>query len=211
MRLYESLYIFLRYIQDIKYLMEFMIDFGYSERRENEWNLKDKAHYVALYNTILMNACSYLDEYNKNFLVKSEPQFHDRILQVKKIAKPAFKKVNKWKDLWEYRNHMIAHNFRIDGDKFSFYMLGQYNAPRTYRDLVLLRKHLAMINAIIQAEFESEMPHINSFIESFEVKEQEINYENIEVELTSVINDINELCEANGKNYSLPIQHFMNL
>ncbi len=191
--------------------MEFMIDFGYREKKQNEWNLKDKAHYVALYNTILMNACSYLDEYNKNFLTKAEPVFHERILQIKKIAKPAFKKLNEWKDLREYRNHMIAHNFRMDGDKFSLYMLGQYNAPRTYRDLALLRKHLAMINAVIQAEFESEMPNINTFVESFEVKEQQINYENIEAELTNVVNEINQLCLDNGKVYSLPIEYFMAL
>ena len=35
---------------------------------------------------------------------------------------------------------MIAHNFRINDDAFSFSMPGQYNAPETYRDLVLLRK-----------------------------------------------------------------------
>jgi hypothetical protein len=211
MRLYESLYIFLRYTQDIQYLIEFMIDLGYRERKQNEWNLKDQAHYVALYNTILMNTCSFLDEYNLNFLSKSEPELSKRILQVKKIAKPAFKKLNEWKNLKQYRNHMIAHNFRIVGDKFSLNMLGQYNAPRTYRDLTLLRKHLAMINAVIIAEFESEIPHINTFVDSFPVKPQEINYDNIEEELTTVVDEINKLCLENDKNYQLPLQYFKDL
>ena len=211
MKLYESLYIFLRYTQDIKYLMEIMIDLGYRERKQNEWNLKDQAHYFALYNTILMNTCSYLDEYNKNFLAKAEPEFHERILQIKKIAKPAFKKLNEWKDLKEYRNQMIAHNFRIDGNEFSFNMLGQYNAPRTYRDLALLRKHLAMVNAVIQAEFESDMPNINAFIKSFEVKEQEISYDNIETDLKTMVAEINQLCLDNGKTYQLPIEYFIIL
>ena len=65
MKLYESLYIFLRYKQDIKFLFELIIDFGYQERKQDEWNLKDQAHYVTMYNAILMNSCSYLDEYNK--------------------------------------------------------------------------------------------------------------------------------------------------
>lgn len=211
MKLYESLYIFLRYTQDIKYLMEIMIDSGYREKKQNEWNLKDQAHYIALYNTILMNTCSYLDEYNKNFLAKAEPEFRERIIQIKQIAKPAFKKLNEWKDLKEYRNQMIAHNFRVDSDKFSFYMLGQYSAPRTYRDLALLRKHLAMINAIVQAEFESYMPHINTFIKSFKVKEQEIDYQNIETDLTMIIDEINQLCANNGKVYRLGLEYFMNL
>ena len=67
MKLYESLYIFLRYKQDINFLFELMIDFGYRERRQEELNLKDQAHYVTMYNAILMTSCSYLEEYNKHF------------------------------------------------------------------------------------------------------------------------------------------------
>jgi hypothetical protein len=211
MRLYESLYIFMRYSQDIKFLMELLIDFGYHQRKQNEWGLKDKAHYVVLYNTILMNVCSYLDEYNKNFSTECEPEYKSRILEAKKIAKPAYKEISKWKDLKDYRNNMIAHNFRIDGKDFSFNMLGQYNAPRTYRDIVLLRKHLIMINSIIQAEFEFEMTKINSYIDSFEVIEQKINYDNIENDLVNLLNQINLLCAAHNKNYRLKTDQFMNL
>lgn len=71
-----------------------MIDFGYRERRQEEWNLKDQAHYVTMYNAILMNSCSYLEEYNKHFRSKWELEFKGRILAIKKIAMPAFKKVN---------------------------------------------------------------------------------------------------------------------
>ena len=92
LKLYESLYIFLRYKQDINFLMEFIIDFNYHNRNTDEFTLKEKAHYLALYNTILMNVCSYLDEYNKHFMAKAEIEFHTRIQTIKKIAKPAFKK-----------------------------------------------------------------------------------------------------------------------
>lgn len=211
MKLYESLYIFLRYINDIGYLMEFMIDFGYREKKQNEWTFKDQAHYVSLYNTIIMNVCSFLDEYNKHFLFRAEPEFHDRISQVKKIAKPAFKKINDWKDIRDYRNHMIAHNFRIDGDKFSLNTLGQYNAPRTYRDLAVLRKHLNMVYTVIEAEFKNEINHIPSFVNEFEVKEQKINYDTIEIDLANLVNEINQLCETHNKAYRLTIEYFMSL
>jgi len=191
--------------------MELLIDFGYNQRKQNEWNLKDKAHYVVLYNTILMNVCSYLEEYNKNFSTASEPQYQSRIAEIKKIAKPAYKEISKWKDLKVYRNNMIAHNFRIDGKDFSFNMLGQYNAPRTYRDIVLLRKHLKMINSLIQAEFEHEMTKINDYINSFEIKEQQINYDNIENDLMNLLNQINLLCADHNKNYRLKTDLFMNL
>lgn len=208
MKLYESLYIFLRYKQDIGYLMELMVDLGYREKRPDEWNPKDKAHYISLYNSILLNIVSYRDEYNENFFQNSEPEFRERILQVKRIAKPALKKVNTWKDLKAYRNDMIAHNFRLASGKFSFDLLGQYNAPRTYRDLALLRKHLSIVQAIIEAEFELELPNINSFIASFPVAPQQVNYENIESELTDLISEVNQLCLDNGKIYQLQLEYF---
>ena len=211
MKLYESLYIFLRYSQDIRFLFELMIDFGYRERKQDEWNLKEKTHYITLYNTILMNVCSYLDEYNKHFLSRAEEEYKQQILSIKKIAKPAFKKVNDWKDLKEYRNNMIAHNFRINGDVFSFNSLGHYNAPRTYRDIALLRKYLMMIQGVIEAEFRDEMSRINPFIKTFSVKEQQINYETIEDDLKGIVQEINLLCQENDKPYMLDVDLFMKL
>lgn len=201
----------MRYKQDMIYLVEIMMDLEYHKRKQYEWNLKDQTHYVALYNTILMDICSYLDEYNDNFFQKAEEQFKGRILEIRKISKPAFKKIKEWKDLKEYRNQMIAHNFRINGNDFSFNMLGQYNAPRTWADLVLLRKNIFMINSVIEAEFNEEMKQINSFIRSFQVKEKKFNYDNIENDITDVVGEINQLCIANSKTYRLNIDYFMKV
>jgi len=188
-----------------------MIDSGYRERKADEWNRKDLAHYITLYNTILLDVCSYIDEYNKHFLTKAEPQFKERILSVKKIAKPALKKVNEWTGLKEYRNQMIAHNFRVNEDAFSFNRLGQYNAPRTYSDIALLRKYLMMVQTIIEAEFQSELPYVNPYIKSFEVQKQKTNYETIEEDITGVVEEINSLCESNNKPYALQMNAFLIL
>ena len=211
MKLYESLYIFSRYEQDIRYIMELLIDFGYNKKGQNDWNAKETSHYQTLYNTILMHTCSYQDEYNKNFLSNAEPEFQSRIKAVKKIAKPAFKKLNEWSDLRSYRNQMIAHNFRIDGNDFSFTKLGQYVAPRTYLDIVMLRKHLMMIHGIISAEFNTELNHVNSFLDSFPVQEQQIDYSNVEADLMSVLTEINKLCVDNEKPYELSVDLFLRL
>jgi len=72
MKINECLYIFLRYEQDIRYLMELIMDFGYHKKGQHDWTPKETSHYQTLYNTILMNTCSYLDEYNKNFLHNAE-------------------------------------------------------------------------------------------------------------------------------------------
>jgi len=191
--------------------MELIRDFGYHKKGQHDWTPKETSHYQTLYNTILMNACSYLDEYNKNLLHNAEPQFHERIKSLKKIAKPALKKLNEWTDLRSYRNQMVAHNFRIDGNDFSFIKLGQYKAPRTYLDLVMLRKHLMMIHGIISAEFSKELQSINQFLNSFPVKEQQIDYSNVENDLRSVLNEINDLCIKCAKPYQLTVELFMVL
>lgn len=211
MKIYESLYIFSRYEQDIRYLMELLIDFGYNKKGQNDWTPKETSHYQTIYNTILMDTCSYVDEYNKNFLNNAEQQFHSRIKTVKRIAKPALKKVNEWKDLRSYRNQMIAHNFRIDGDDFSLKKLGQYIAPRTYLDIVMLRKHLMMIHGIIMAEFNSELKNINPFLNTFPVQKQQIDYSNVEADLISVLTEINKLCINNAKPYELRVDLFMKI
>lgn len=211
MKIDESLYIFSRYEQDIRYLMELIMDFGFHKKGQNDWTAKEMSHYQTLYNTILMNTCSYLDEYNKNFLHNAEPQFHERIKTLKKIAKPAMKKINEWTDLHTYRNQMIAHNLRINGNDFSFIKLGQYKAPRTYLDLVMLRKHLMMLHGIISAEFCKELQIINQFLNNFPVKEQQIDYSNVENDISSVLQEINDLCIKCSKPYRLTVDLFMVL
>lgn len=211
MRIYESLYIFSRYEQDIRYFMELIKDFGYDKKGQNDWTNKEMSHYQVLYNTILMNTCSYLDEYNKNFLINAEYKFHERIKTLKKIAKPAIKKLNEWKDLRTYRNQIVAHNFRIDGNDFSFKKLEQYKAPRTYLDIVMLRKHLMMIHGIISAEFENELKNVNSILDNFSVQEQQIDYSNVENDLKTLLSEINNLCKENLKPYRLTEQLFMIL
>jgi len=210
-RIYESLYIFSRYEQDIRYFMKLIKDFGYDKKGQNDWTNKEISHYQILYNTILMNTCSYLDEYNKNFLINAEYKFHERIKTLKKIAKPAIKKLNEWKDLRTYRNQIVAHNFRIDGNDFSFKKLGQYKAPRTYLDIVMLRKHLMMIHGIISAEFENELKNVNSILDNFSVQEQQIDYSNVENDLKTLLSEINNLCKENLKPYRLTEQLFMIL
>lgn|SRR5690348_5741159 len=191
--------------------MKLIKDFGYDKKGQNDWTNKEISHYQILYNTILMNTCSYLDEYNKNFLINAEYKFHERIKTLKKIAKPAIKKLNEWKDLRTYRNQIVAHNFRIDGNDFSFKKLGQYKAPRTYLDIVMLRKHLMMIHGIISAEFENELKNVNSILDNFSVQEQQIDYSNVENDLKTLLSEINNLCKENLKPYRLTEQLFMIL
>ena len=70
----------------------------------------DSIVYYALINQIVLNACSYLEEWELFGGLSSE---EPRILLLRKIAKPAIDRINKWKDLKLVRNSLIAHNHRI--------------------------------------------------------------------------------------------------
>jgi hypothetical protein len=72
----------------------------------------DKVAIPALTNNIFIMTCSFLDEWNGEFNHIKLPEYSDRILRVKRITKPLFKRINKWKNLRDVRNMVLAHNLR---------------------------------------------------------------------------------------------------
>ncbi|MDO1511138.1 hypothetical protein Q2T41_00490 [Maribacter confluentis] len=70
----------------------------------------DSVVYSALTSQIVLNACSYLEEWELLGALSSE---EPRILELRKIAKPAIDRIKKWKDLKLVRNSVIAHNHRL--------------------------------------------------------------------------------------------------
>src|SRR5688572_5426697 len=113
MKLFESIYILQRYCEIIEVLTAVMTKNGYHRKRE--WNKHDTIHYFTLYQNVLLDVNSFLDEYENYFLSTSEEEFRERILAAKKIAKPAVDQIKSWKDLGNVRNEMIAHNWREKG------------------------------------------------------------------------------------------------
>jgi hypothetical protein len=69
-----------------------------------------------LTNNILILSCSFLDEWNEKFTPAEYPYFSARILRVKKITKPAIKRMKNWTGLKSYRNIVLAHNLRYDNN-----------------------------------------------------------------------------------------------
>lgn len=204
MKIKESLYIFAKYQSDITFLFQTLIDLGYHLKGDGDWTPKERVHYVTIYNTVLLNICSFLEEYDNHFLAFAENEFKERILRVKKIAKPAYNKVKEWRELKQYRNNIIAHTLRIDKKDFSLSKLGDYDSPRTYLDLVIIRKYFMMIYTIILMEFEEELSSINNFVRNFNQKNPPRKHENAAAELNNVVKKINVLLEeSNSKNFLL--------
>jgi hypothetical protein len=64
----------------------------------------DQAVVNSLMDMIIINSVSFIDEYNKHFGITTEIEYKERIIQIKKLCKPIFKQISKWKDLRTIRN-----------------------------------------------------------------------------------------------------------
>ncbi|MDO1501129.1 hypothetical protein Q2T40_13395 [Winogradskyella maritima] len=70
-------------------------------------------------NHTIISFCSFLEEYNKFFSPSYvEDHFSRRVNYIRKKNKPGIKRINKWKDLNDFRNVIIAHNFRKKKESF---------------------------------------------------------------------------------------------
>jgi hypothetical protein len=100
MKIYESLYILDLYMKDIKYMIEYIIDFNFHNKSDKDWKSeKEKTLYKTLFFKVLLDACSYLQQFEKHFLKIEEPELTERIKVVEEITK-----VNKkeWLNLFSW-------------------------------------------------------------------------------------------------------------
>ena len=87
----------------------------------------------------IIYCCSFMDEYENWFTPGKFPDETNRILKVKNVVKPAYKRIKKWNDIKKLRNNILAHNHRIDGESiFEIENKIKYNVPSSNAEYVLL-------------------------------------------------------------------------
>lgn len=138
-------------------------------------------------NAIISNNCiimfsSFLDEYanfNKHKLGK---ELEDRIENVRNLNKPGIRRINKWKDIKNFRNHLAAHNFKINGKSFFSDEVKdlEYKIPNTISEkkLFLLITELICLN--IRDEFPEVLYYMNpqsKMLDKMKIIGEEIDYE----------------------------------
>lgn len=105
-------------------------------------------------NFLIINACSFIDEYENYFTYSNYPEEKDRILKFKKIVLPAYRQIKSWKDLKSLRNHIIAHNHRIKVKSiFDYKEKTTYNVPTTNGEYRLLADLIFLITTNINDIF----------------------------------------------------------
>lgn len=109
-----------------------------------------------LSNYTILQYCSFLEEYNKYFIPSLfETEYKERIIRVRKRNKPGLKRINLWKDIFDFRNQMVAHNFRVDKESFFSENLPElkYNIPNSTSEKNLMDGIIYLICWNIKLEF----------------------------------------------------------
>lgn len=116
-----------------------------------------------LQNYQIIIICSLLDEFDKQFIPLKYPEHSEKILKVKEITKPIKKRINKWKDLKNYRNYILAHNLREkDISIFSEkYTKKTYKIPYSNSEHYLLGELAILIINFTTEVFKNEVEKID--------------------------------------------------
>ena len=103
----------------------------------------------------LIIACSLLDEYNRFFTVEAAPEYKERIVRLKRMTKPVLSRLKRWPDLKDYRNYMLAHNFRIKDKSFFSSKSQSFNfcVPNSYSEFKLLSELLTTLVRCVSDQF----------------------------------------------------------
>lgn len=105
------------------------------------------------YSLIIIN--SFFDEYNEEFTASKHPEYAERINKLKKITKPVLKRLSKWSDFKNYRNHVLAHNLRVNSISMfdPEFSKKDYKVPQTNSEIILLANMVKIITHCISLEF----------------------------------------------------------
>lgn len=141
----------------------------YLDEIKYEGYLENRATFSGALNGILSNYtilqyCSFLEEYNNYFIPsRFENHYKERVLIVRKRNKPGLKRISEWKDLFGFRNQMVAHNFRIDKNSFFSEKLKElkYSIPNSNSEKNLMDGILYLICWNIKLEFPEIINELN--------------------------------------------------
>lgn len=165
----------------------------YMENEETLNKIRFKGHYANLpfakaisgnhLNYLLIVANSYIDEYNENFTASRYPEYAYRINRLKKITKPILKRINQWTNFKDYRNYILAHNFRIKGQSIfdKDFKKFHFKVPHSNSEIVLLAELIRMINLTIAREFPElidDKYFTDTILDKMSFEQNEVNIKN---------------------------------
>lgn len=153
----------------------------------------EKVAISGLLHNIYILSCSYLDEWNNHFTHKKYSAYATKIEHLKKVTKPALKKINKWSGLKSLRNVVFAHNLRDKNGKsiFTTDKKLKFIFPMSYSEASLLVQLINIITEELYNTFSDIIIDINkSILNSLNIT---INHIDVNKELYNITYEINKL------------------
>jgi len=130
----------------------------------NETSIPNKSETIdstiidALWFQITIKSCSFLDEWDKFLGVKNEPTLVPKLKLIKSIVKPARKAINTWTELKEFRNEIVAHNFRKKKEQLVMIdQMGDYDCPQTIGEMYFLICFIDRMIRVLTKNFPKEV------------------------------------------------------
>jgi hypothetical protein len=199
MKLYESLFILNKSNTAIQRLWRMI-----NQNQERIIEIENDAVIWSFY--IIMEAVSYTKEFEGRFFHNSEPQFKDRIMDVRKITAPVFRKIRKWKHLEDFRNHIIAHPWRDNDGKFTTPNINKYDVPRNWFEIGILAALVNYSYDLIEKEFATEAVNAFTYVNKLnEPPPPKKDISDLNQELYDMAKEVGSICKQLNKPYLLKV------
>jgi len=127
----------------------------------------EKALYVASYSLVTIQTISFLDEYSR-LNVDPTAELHQDILFIRNALKPAIKALQQWKEMRDFRSHVLAHNLRNQKDNHNSVFqrgLDSYDAPKNGNDLSVVISCVSIIRQVLERKFGSTQQLLRGYIQ----------------------------------------------
>ncbi len=136
----------------------------------------------------IIDICSFIDEYEKFFTSSYlEGGLAERVLQTRKFLKPFLMELQRDYDMKDYRNHILAHNYRVKAKSlFSGNFDRIYRFPQSTEEFLAVGIIVELIWKTITEEFVNEIS-----IKMFE--DRNVNSEKIVMDETIKSFDVTKL------------------
>lgn len=116
---------------------------------------KSKTVYAAVSAMILLQVCSFRDEWDRLLGINEE---RDRLVNVRTKSRFFIKRIDQWSDLRNVRNTFIAHSFRDDGkNRLMVPYERELNMPNKFPDYIMMAGCIDFITIIVHREFLKEL------------------------------------------------------
>lgn len=149
--------------------------------------------FLGIKSQILLLANSYIDEWDKYLIPKSDnEEFNQQIKISKKHALPAIRRIKKWNGIKYFRNSVLAHNFRDKKENYKSVFLSdkfdKLNIPEHISELFLLSYIIKLSTNIVCFPFKQKLEKTKD--KYFEDKGSNMKEVDFETELKSIVDEI---------------------